>query len=118
MAEWLKAHAWKACIGETLSRFRIPLSPPFIFLGVVPWRRECPPGPGLLCTSWSRAGRPDFSSYRSQQPGNPSSDLAAAVAAEQPSHQSLRRIEQEYSLAAELNAASGHRLHWKLSKRC
>src|SRR5215831_12447065 len=34
MAEWLKAHAWKACIGETLSRVRIPLSPPdfFIFL--------------------------------------------------------------------------------------
>jgi hypothetical protein len=30
MAEWLKAHAWKACIGETLSRVRIPLSPPFI----------------------------------------------------------------------------------------
>jgi hypothetical protein len=29
MAEWLKAHAWKACIGETLSRVRIPLSPPF-----------------------------------------------------------------------------------------
>src|SRR5204862_109239 len=27
MAEWLKAHAWKACIGETLSRVRIPLSP-------------------------------------------------------------------------------------------
>jgi hypothetical protein len=30
MAEWLKAHAWKACIGETLSRVRIPLSPPRI----------------------------------------------------------------------------------------
>jgi hypothetical protein len=29
MAEWLKAHAWKACIGETLSRVRIPLSPPY-----------------------------------------------------------------------------------------
>ncbi len=28
MAERLKAHAWKACIGETLSRVRIPLSPP------------------------------------------------------------------------------------------
>src|SRR4051812_38030547 len=28
MAEWLKAHAWKACIGETLSRVRIPVSPP------------------------------------------------------------------------------------------
>src|SRR5260370_35240888 len=31
MAEWLKAHAWKACIGETLSRVRIPLSPPVVY---------------------------------------------------------------------------------------
>ena len=29
MAEWLKAHAWKACIRETVSGVRIPLSPPF-----------------------------------------------------------------------------------------
>jgi hypothetical protein len=28
MAEWLKAHAWKVCSGETHSRVRIPLSPP------------------------------------------------------------------------------------------
>src|SRR5262245_9857722 len=27
MAEWLKAHAWNACISETVSRVRIPLSP-------------------------------------------------------------------------------------------
>ncbi len=31
MAEWLKAHAWKACIGETLSRVRIPVSPPCVY---------------------------------------------------------------------------------------
>ena len=30
MAEWLKAHAWKACLGETLTWVRIPLSPPRI----------------------------------------------------------------------------------------
>jgi hypothetical protein len=30
VAEWLKAHAWKACIRETVSRVRIPLSPPYI----------------------------------------------------------------------------------------
>ena len=29
VAEWLKAHAWKVCIGETLSRVRIPLPPPY-----------------------------------------------------------------------------------------
>ena len=28
MAEWLKAHAWKACLGETPTWVRIPLSPP------------------------------------------------------------------------------------------
>src|SRR6056300_755104 len=28
MAEWFKAHAWKVCKGATLSRVRIPLSPP------------------------------------------------------------------------------------------
>ena len=28
MAEWLKARAWKVCKGATLSRVRIPLSPP------------------------------------------------------------------------------------------
>ena len=31
MAEWLKAHAWKVCIRGTVSRVRIPLSPPEIF---------------------------------------------------------------------------------------
>ncbi len=28
MAEWLKAHAWKACKGVILSWVRIPFSPP------------------------------------------------------------------------------------------
>ena len=28
MAEWLKAHAWKACIRAIVSWVRIPLSPP------------------------------------------------------------------------------------------
>ena len=30
VAEWLKAHAWKVCIRETVSRVRIPLSPPAV----------------------------------------------------------------------------------------
>ena len=29
VAEWLKAHAWKACKRATVSRVRIPFSPPF-----------------------------------------------------------------------------------------
>src|SRR6266478_1769771 len=28
MSEWSIEHAWKACVGETLPRVRIPLSPP------------------------------------------------------------------------------------------
>src|SRR5215510_4856580 len=31
MAEWLKAHAWKACVRETVPWVRIPLSPPSLF---------------------------------------------------------------------------------------
>jgi hypothetical protein len=30
MSEWLKEHAWKVCIRETVSRVRIPLSPQII----------------------------------------------------------------------------------------
>src|SRR6478609_3710239 len=29
MSEWLKEHAWKACVRETVPRVRIPFSPPF-----------------------------------------------------------------------------------------
>ena len=31
VAEWLKAHAWKACKGAIFSWVRIPFSPPLIF---------------------------------------------------------------------------------------
>src|SRR6187551_1351367 len=34
MSEWLKEHAWKACVGETLPRVRIPLSPPIPLRGI------------------------------------------------------------------------------------
>jgi predicted ATPase len=48
---------------------------------------------------------PDFALYRGRQPGDPSSVLAVALAAEQRSPQSLWRLEHEYSLAAELDSA-------------
>src|SRR5712664_3607211 len=51
----------------------------------------------------------DFTLYRGRQHGNPSSVLAIALSAEQPSPQSLRRLEHEYSLAAELDPAWGAR---------
>src|SRR5580658_1613838 len=50
-------------------------------------------------------GRSDFTLYRGRQHGNPSPVLAIAPSAEQPSPQTLRRLEHEYSLAAELDSA-------------
>ena len=47
----------------------------------------------------------EFTLYRGRQHGNPLPLLAVALAAEQPSAQSLRRLEHEYSLAADLDPA-------------
>ena len=47
----------------------------------------------------------DFTLYRGRERGNQMPILALAVTAEQPSPQSLRRLEHEYSLASELDAA-------------
>src|SRR5437588_12066748 len=47
----------------------------------------------------------EFTLYRGRQHGNPSPLLAIALTAEHPSPQSLRRLEHEYSLAAELDPA-------------
>jgi len=51
----------------------------------------------------------EFTLYRGREPGDPSTVLVVAPAAEQPSPQSLRRLEHEYSLAAELDPAWGAR---------
>src|SRR6202041_3548478 len=47
----------------------------------------------------------DFTLYRGRQHGNPSPILVVALTMEQPSPQSLRRLEPEYSLASELDPA-------------
>src|SRR6266852_4379442 len=47
----------------------------------------------------------DFTLYRGRQRGNPSPVLVMAPTAERPSPQGLRRLEHEYSLAAELDPA-------------
>src|SRR5277367_3626606 len=47
----------------------------------------------------------DFTLYRGRQHGNPSPILVVALTREQPSPQSLRRLEHECSLAAELDPA-------------
>src|ERR1700744_327678 len=35
VAEWLKAHAWKVCNGESRSRVRIPLCPPKVINNII-----------------------------------------------------------------------------------
>ena len=47
----------------------------------------------------------DFTLYRGRQHGNPLPVWVVALAAERPSPQSLRRLEHEYSLTAELDPA-------------
>ena len=47
----------------------------------------------------------EFALYRGRKHGNPSPILVVAPAAEQPPPQSLRRLENEYSLASELEPA-------------
>jgi len=47
----------------------------------------------------------EFTLYRGRQHGNTSPLLAVALSAEQPSPQGLRRLEHEYSIAAELDPA-------------
>ncbi len=47
----------------------------------------------------------DFTLYRGRQPGNPFPVLVVALAADRPSPEGLRRLEHEYSLAAELDSA-------------
>jgi hypothetical protein len=49
---------------------------------------------------------PDFTLYRGRQDGNASAVLAVALAAEQPSPEGRRRLEHEYSLAANLEPVS------------
>src|SRR5712672_974091 len=62
------------------------------------------PGPPAYVLELLRE-RADFTLYRGRQHGNPSPVLAIAPSAEHPSPQSLRRLEHEYSLAAELDPA-------------
>lgn len=47
----------------------------------------------------------EFTLYRAREHGNPSPILVVAPTAEQPLPQRLRRLEREYSLAAELEPA-------------
>src|SRR5271167_4164974 len=61
MAEWLKAHAWKACILERVSRVRIPVSPPALPCpnGTVPADRRLRP-PVIATTPLTNPPPPDL----------------------------------------------------------
>ena len=59
VAEWLKAHAWKACLGETLTWVRIPPSPPEYTPGFpsgqpISETLDCTVASTLLCVAASR----------------------------------------------------------------
>ena len=60
-------------------------------------------GSGYVLETLREGG--EFSLYRGRQDGNPLPVLAVALTAEQPSPQSLRQLEHEYSVAAELDSA-------------
>ena len=77
MAEWLKAHAWKACVRDTVPWVRIPLPPPHlshcyrIVFRDTAWIRTCPEtsGANTRCVFPSSPTetdqvRPTGSSYR------------------------------------------------------
>ena len=58
-----------------------------------------------LDTCWRRYGKAESSPCTATRQGDPFPVLVVALTAEQPSPQSLRRLEHEYSLAAELDPA-------------
>ena len=54
MSEWLKEHAWKACVGETLPWVRIPLSPPSQFIENAQCFQRFLEDHKSLCQDWFR----------------------------------------------------------------
>lgn len=73
MAEWLKAHAWKACVRETVPWVRIPLSPPSQrshLFAIVRHPPEKSPQFWRLMLSGVRAGSPQNVGMRVQDVGS------------------------------------------------
>src|ERR1700690_2563240 len=69
VAEWLKAHAWKACLRETVTWVRIPLPPPLslraqLSVAMLPREnaRSLQHPETHLCTL-ERSGRPQCALY-------------------------------------------------------
>src|SRR4051794_26720848 len=76
MSEWLKEHAWKACVGETLPWVRIPLSPPaFAKRSLLRLAGCVRPGVARGCCTQARTAEVDVASPaitapRSRGPGH------------------------------------------------
>ena len=65
MSEWLKEHAWKACVGETLPRVRIPLSPPTSFASLSQLRCSTSSGRATRLAARQRARVPSTTPFPS-----------------------------------------------------
>ncbi len=95
VAEWLKAHAWNACIRETVSRVRIPLSPPLICsmaLKILQSLRYLSAYPHYL-PHFLGLMRPEFGlSIANWAPATGAAICAVATAAAAISHQVIRAI--------------------------
>ena len=61
VAEWLKAHAWNACIGASLSRVRIPLCPPACSSLI---QAETPTGERLEADVFPKVGDDDIAEIK------------------------------------------------------
>src|ERR1700756_5172418 len=88
----------------TASPLEFPLSQGALNSGVVTVAMGMPPGaePTQYLLVTIRKGA-DFTLYRGRQRGNSSSVLVLAPTTEYPSPESFRRLEHEYSLAAEMD---------------
>lgn len=103
VAEWLKAHAWKACLRETVTWVRIPLSPPILFCA---W-----PAP----TSRARGTRFELKSDLSASPANctPWHDIlrdSCVIAANSHAGYVCRHVPHNLNSSSEFRSETRHTL--------
>ena len=82
MAEWLKAHAWKVCLGETLTEVRILSYPPFKKRperGVFLWKEGMRTGVGGLLTNEMSGRLQAVRARRGRGPEARSNPLLSAI---------------------------------------
>src|SRR5262245_1455360 len=113
MAEWLKAHAWKACIRETVSWVRIPLPPPahqVALLSPKPRRLRLVPPAGEITTEHRKVQRVVSLPARTRR-------RARLVAARcKPSPQSLRRKAKASHRSPAEWAGLAHLPPWRMER--